>query len=86
MKNNRLWVRIIGRIIYWDDFADYCEPYAVQWVRVPKPHFDSAYATKEMCDLKGTETISDNGNDTMNLHFSRIRAPWSHWDKPAQTK
>lgn len=80
VKTGKLGLRIVGFIQYWDDFGDYCEPFAIRYVGNGIPHFEPQYAPQFVCTFMGGESIQQDASGNGKITFQiPSGAQFSHY-------
>jgi hypothetical protein len=77
IKKGDVGIRIIGKVNYWDDFGQHCEPFAVEFTIVP-PHFDAVFVppAAALCHPEigeGEDTVYDPKSQALVGIFSLSR-------------
>lgn len=81
VRNRTKGLRIVGRIIYWDEFGDYCEPIA--YVTVPDPfRFESLFPppADSVCSPQSFEgevfSVNTDGTATVKFTLRKNEPPF----------
>jgi hypothetical protein len=81
IQKGNLYLRIVGRIIYWDEFGDYCEPFAIYFDQ-SSHRFGTFKVPQTVCQSVGGEIVDIDAKGYGKIEFATPTGSiFSHYQK-----